>query len=118
MNTQPQKPKGLKKALEALRDAVDDLTSLHVQTFSGSLKFTTEGNSFDNVRKTIEDAKNAGEITLIAESLFKFDGDSYNFLANDEGGVPPSALELHKASVESGIKTRESLCKMVKGIFD
>lgn len=109
---------GLKKALKALDEAVKDLTSLHVQTFTGSVKFSDEERTFDTVRKTIESADNASEITLVAESLFKFDGDSYNFVTNQEGGIPSSALELHKASVDAGIKTRHGLLQMVKGVLD
>ena len=109
---------GLKTALEALNNMIDDLTSLHVQTFTGKVDFTDSNKSFDNIRTAIEGAKNNKTVTLVAESLYKFDGDSYNFVTNQEGGIPASALELHKASVEGGIKTRQGLMQVVKGIFD
>ena len=109
---------GLRTALEKLNAAVEDLTSLHVQTFTGSVEFTDEDSSFDNVRKTIQSAANQSKITLVAESLFKFDGDSYNFMVDKEAGIPASALELHKSCVDAGIKTRQGLLQMVKGVFD
>lgn len=108
----------LRKALDDLNKAVEDLTSLHVQTFTGSIDFTDAGSSFDNVRTTIQSAENTAKVTLVAESLIKFDGDSFNFMADKEAGIPASALELHKACVDAGIKTRQGLLQMVKGIFD
>lgn len=112
----------LKDALEKLNNAIDDLTSLHVQTFTGKVTFAAgddELTKFDNIRASIEAAETDPDIdvTLVAESLYKFDGDSYNFLTNDEGGIPASALELHKAAVEGGIKTRLGLMEMAKGVF-
>lgn len=109
---------GLKQALESLNKAIDDLTSLHVQTFTGKVDFSSSGQSYDDIRSAIETATNTQKVTLVAESLYKFDGDSYNFLTNQEGGIPSSALELHKAAIEGGIKTRQGLMQLVKGIFD
>lgn len=109
---------GLKKALGQLNDAVKDLTSLHVQTFTGSVSFDRETQSYDDIRKLIQKAQTDADVTLVAESLYKFDGDSYNFVANADSGIPSSAMELHKASVEGGIKTRQGLMELVKGVFD
>ncbi|HIJ79479.1 MAG: hypothetical protein OEY01_11515 [Desulfobulbaceae bacterium] len=108
----------LKEALTNLNNAISDLTSLHVQTFTGNITFTDDKRSFNTVGQAIESAKTQSKITLVAESLFKFDGDSYNFVTNKEGGIPSSALELHKASVEAGMKTRQGLLQMIKGAFD
>ena len=110
----------LKEALEKLDAAVKDLTSLHVQTYTGTMNFKGfDDKPFDTVRGAIETAATTpdSKITLVAESLYKFDGDSYNFLA-DGDMLSPAVLELHKASVESGIKTRQGLMQMVKGFFD
>ncbi len=109
---------GLKNAIEKLNDAINDLTSLHVQTFTGSVDFTDENRTFDTIRNAIKTANNESKITLVAESLYKFDGDSYNFVTNKDAGIPSSALELHKASVDAGIKTRQGLLQMVRGVFD
>ena len=108
----------LREALGKLNDAIKDLTSLHVQTFTGKVDISGKDRTFDTIRETIESADTTVDITLVAESLYKFDGDSYNFMTDKEGGIPTSALELHKASVEAGIKTRQGLLQMVKGIFD
>ncbi len=111
----------LKEALKKIDDAIKDLSSLHVQTFTGSIEFTDDpqnGRTYDTIEAAIKDAKANKKIMLVAESLYKFDGDSYNFVTSDTGGIPSSALELHKTAVEGGVKTRQGLMTMVKGIFD
>jgi len=121
---------GLRKALRTLNEAIGDLTSLHVQTYTGNVDFTVpkdpenqEGErrpaTNTEVLQIIKENTNMGDKTkliLVAESLYKFDGDSYNFLTSDKG-IPPSALELHKSAVEGGIKTRQALMEMAKDIF-
>jgi len=106
----------IKEAVQSLNEFVEDLTSLHVQTFTGEITFTSNqgaNSKYEDIESQIQQAKTAGEIKLVAESLYKFDGDSYNFLTSDEG-IPSSALELHKAAVEGGIKTRQGLIEMAK----
>jgi hypothetical protein len=107
----------LKDALTKINDAITDLSSLHVQTFTGKVDFTANG-SYDDIKTAVNNAVADQSISLVAESLYKFDGDSYNFLTNAEGGIPASAMELHKAAVEGGIKTRQGLAELVKGVFD
>jgi len=113
----------LRKALEKLNDDIKDLSSLHVQTFTGQVKFTAVGDSddnikYDNIKTAVESAQNAADIKLVAESLYKFDGDSYNFLISDENGISASAMELHKSAVEGGIKTRQALAELIVGFFN
>jgi len=107
----------LKDALTKINDAITDLSSLHVQTFTGKVDFTANG-SYDDIKTAVNNAVADQSISLVAESLYKFDGDSYNFLTNAEGGIPASAMELHKAAVEGGIKTRQGLAELVKGVFE
>lgn len=110
----------LQSALKKLDEAFDDLSSLHVQTFTGSIKFKAEGRDIKSVESAIEAETNkaTSKLTLVAESMYKFDGDSYNFVTSDTGGIPSSALELHKAAVEGGVATRQGLMQLIKGIFD
>jgi hypothetical protein len=107
----------LKSSLKALNDQIEDLSSLHVQTFTGKITFAGSG-SFTDIETAVQQAVSAQTVKLVAESLYKFDGDSYNFLTNDEGGIPASAMELHKSAIEGGIKTRQALAELVKGAFD
>ena len=112
---------GLKDALGKLNDAVKDLTSLHVQTYQGRVEVDLDEvaeNGFDSVRAavTAAAADPEGELKLVAEAYYQFDGDSYNFLTSDD--ITPEALEIHKAAVEAGIKTRQGLVELFKGLFD
>lgn len=107
----------LKDALTKINTTITDLSSLHVQTFTGKVNFTGTGK-YEDIKSAVDAAVGDKSITLVAESLYKFDGDSYNFLTNEEGGIPTSAMELHKAAVEGGIKTRQGLAELVKGVFN
>ena len=108
---------GLKEAIETLRDAVDDLTSLHVQTYTGVIDFTSQdGVGFDNLREKVltAEAKEKLNVHLAYETLIKFDGDSYNFVNQDQ--VSDKVAKVHKDAVEAGIKTRLGLLELAKEI--
>ena len=110
---------GLKEALNKLNEAVQDLTSLHVQTFTGEIKSEITGSeSFEDIQKLVQQAKTDGEISLVAETLAKFDGDSYNFVKQDLSNIPAVALETHKNAVQSGVETRLGLLKLFKDLLD
>jgi len=109
---------GLKKALTQLDDAVKDLTSLHVQTYSGEVTSTIDGSqSYDDIRKVVQSAATEGKITLVAETLAQFDGDSYNFIKQELDDIPKLALEVHKNAVQSGVDTRLGLLTLFKDLF-
>lgn len=126
----------IKKALDELNEAVKDLTSLHVQTFSGSVAISENGaasytdfksaiaNSHKE-KKTIE-IKNGNEAdapsttvnvnaVLILETLIQFDGDSVNFVAKD--GVTQELLQLHKDAIDSGLKSRLGLLELFQSLI-
>lgn len=116
---------GLREALIDLNGAVKDLTSLHVQTYTGKIEMQVQnddrGRTFDDINDAITEGLKVDpdtqktKIKLVAESLYKFDGDSYNFITDDT--ISSSAIELHKTAVEGGIKTRQSLMEIGKSIF-
>ena len=108
---------GLRNAVSKLNDAVEDLSSLHVQTFSGEINITANQDGFDGIKALVARAKADGKIQLVAEAYYQFDGDSYNFLAKDASEVSSKALEMHKAAVEAGMETRRGLMELVSDIF-
>lgn len=113
----------LKSALQSLNNAVQDLTSLHVQTYTGELKVDIDNadgskKGFKDLRTEIQQSKQAGEVDLVAETLAQFDGDSYNFVKKDLTDVPSSALEVHQNAVQSGIETRMGLLNLFKDLID
>jgi len=108
----------LRDALQSLNSAVQDLTSLHVQTFTGELKTEITGEkNFTEIRNLIKKAKTDGEIELVAETLAQFDGDSYNFVKKDLNDAPEVALEVHRDAVQSGIETRLGLLELFKDLI-
>lgn len=108
----------LKDALKSLNEAVKDLTSLHVQTFTGSLKVDIDkSNGFDELKKLIETQSASGEVKLVAESLVKFDGDSYNFITSDIQNAPPQALDIHQNAVTSGLNNRLALLELFQDLI-
>lgn len=108
----------LKSVIADLNEAVKDLTSLHVQTFTGSIDFTVDTTGKKDIEKALDEAKEKGTVKLVSETLMKFDGDSYNFISNDKDTViPPQALEIHKNAVDSGIKNRQALVELFKEVI-
>ena len=112
----------LDKAVNKIKAAIKDLSSLHVQTYIGSVEVDLsalgdgeDDHAMDIVRDTVKQAKTSGNISLVAEAYYQFDGDSYNFLSDAD--VPTRALEIHTAAVEAGMKTRRALVELVKGVF-
>lgn len=119
---------GLKATLEALNDAIDDLTSLHVQTYTGTINWkdawkedagagnTKTLRSLRTFEGFSDQAASATDVNLVADSLMKFDGDSYNFIATNATSTE-SALQLHKNAVEAGINARAALMELVRDVF-
>ncbi|WP_298418382.1 hypothetical protein [uncultured Kordia sp.] len=109
---------GLKKAIEGLDKAVKDLTSLHVQTYTGETTISVDSDKpFADMLAVIEAGKTDAKLVLVAETLAKFDGDSYNFVKKNLDDVPDIALEVHKNAVKAGIETRIGLLGLFKGLI-
>jgi len=117
---------GLRDALQNLNDKVKDLTSLHVQTFTGDLTIEIDdAKGYDDLKKTINAAIAAekkktsanAKFQLVAETLAQFDGDSYNFVNRDLDNIPQVALDVHKNAVKAGIETRLGLLELFKDII-
>ncbi|MCP4220603.1 MAG: hypothetical protein GY765_38605 [bacterium] len=113
-----------KAALAKLDDALKDLTSLHVQTFTGTVNLGIGGpeegevpkDRFKTLKEALVVAEKESRVSLVAESLYKFDGDSYNFIT-DKKNVPESALEMHQKAVKAGLDTRVALLNLGKSIL-
>ena len=108
----------LKKAIENLKTAIDDLTSLHVQTYSGTIKMKLEPGKTPHDRfQVLQDklgASNA-DVNLVLETLVRFDGDAYNFVAD---GASDSLRQVHNDAVAAGLNTRLGLITLAKDLID
>lgn len=102
----------LKQAMSKLGEAVGDLTSLHVKTYSGVVDLRVSADAAKV--KTLEDIINAGDgkVNLVLETLINFDGDSFNFVADNATSEQKIA---HKDAIEAGIKTRQAIVEMLQG---
>lgn len=104
---------GLKNVLEKLSEGVQDLSSLHVQTYSGFITFTPDANTR---RKQLQDFINKpnpdSTIELVVETLINFDGDAYNFVSTN---ATDALKQAHKDALDSGIKTRQGIYALVEG---
>ncbi|WP_196894811.1 hypothetical protein [Aureivirga marina] len=109
---------GLKSALKKLDEAVEDLTSLHVQTFVGTIQSTDENVKFSDIKTLVNNSDTNSDVKLVAETLAQFDGDSYNFVNEDWDQLPKIAIEIHKNAVKSGVETRLGLLDLFKDLID
>ena len=119
------------KAINNLKEAIGDLSSLEVQTISGSLdgilteedaegdKKPSSGGSIINWQKAIESAKTSGDIQLVLATKINFDGDATQFIR--QGEIPEYMLNAHVEALAAGKATRQELFNLtvntVKGLL-
>jgi hypothetical protein len=114
----PEQRRGLRAALEALRDTTCDLTSLEVQTYTGNLDVVFDKGeevnlgSFETVLKKV---KVAGTLRLAAMTKVNFDGDT--FLLTSENDLPPHVQRAHDAAVQAGMETRAALLSIFADVI-
>jgi len=107
----------LKDALTAVKNAAVDLTTLDVQTYTGTIDLSTATGGFGGIKDLVKDAASQtdAKITLVAQSVYEFDGDSFNFLT-DGNGLSPDALKIHNEAVAAGLKARQGLLDLFKDL--
>lgn len=111
----------LKKAIKAIGDAVVDLTELRVQTVTGDVQAVIKTKKLENLEKLLLPSgtgtnKVDAKLNLVLDTTIKFDGDSLNFI--DVNKATPDLVSLHKEAIASGLKHRQGLVEMFKGIID
>ena len=112
----------LKKVLESIRNAADDITTLDVVTLTGSVTITgltDQNNEIDlkALNKAIQ--KNAianTNMTLLAYTHIDLDSDTIHFVKSglSEGEAP--LVEAHNAMVKSSQDARLAFVKAVKDV--
>lgn len=114
----PEERRGLRAALEALRETTCDLTSLEVQTYTGNLEvlFDKDGDvnltSFETVLKKV---KVSGTLKLAAMTKVNIDGDT--FLLTSENDLPLHVQRAHDAAVQAGMETRAALLSLFANVI-
>ena len=97
-----------KEALESLKDAVCDLTSLEVQTYVGNLDVAVQDQAgTTDFEKILEKVKADGNLKLVAVTKINFDGDGLVLVP--EAPTPEHVLKAHAAALKAGQQVREAL---------
>jgi hypothetical protein len=107
----------LKQAVEEFAKGIQDLSSLEVTTYTGSLEEAIDGKSgqIDWSKFT----PTSGKLVLVAATQIKADFDTVNFRAQAAGITDiDSLLELHRGAVESAQTGRLALLRMFEGLLD
>jgi len=101
--------------LNSIGAFLEDMSSLEVQTFTGSLDVAIddEGN-IDDFAKLLASAKAAGNLKLCAVTKMMCDGDAINLVP--EGDFPEHIQKVHAAAVKAGIDTRHGLLSLFGGM--
>lgn len=121
------------KLKEKLKNVVDDLTSLEVATFSGTLDMEDveilenqngDSNSNTNTNTNInskeifnvikQSLKDSGE--LVGYTRFELDGDTINFVSNQTTQETVFLLEGHKSMVAAAQESRAGLARFIGNV--
>ena len=107
-------------AFAKFADGVADLTTLTVQTFSGTLSSTvvttTDGDGKDKQgvldwTKLMSEAKSSGTVKLMASTAIQLDGDTNTFYATS---IDATTRAAHDAAFTAAQQYRQGVINMFK----
>ncbi len=107
----------LTDAVEKFNNTIQNLSSLEVTTYTGSLSQIIDSNTgeidWDKFKP------NSGELVLVAATRIQADYDTISFLANDAENIGDidRLLELHQGAVESAQAGRLALLHLFPGLL-
>lgn len=104
----------LQDAVKGLVNAVQDLSSLEVVSFSGTLtaEITTgAGGNVINWDKLVKTAKPDGKVKLMIASKFECDGDAKLFTTSE--AVSQDIRTAHDQAVQAGRQIRKDILDLV-----
>ncbi len=110
----------LTRGLESIGDFLEDMSSLEVQTYTGSIDVAVDTALGDDGKlKSITDLLAAAKATdnnlkLCAVTKMMCDGDAINLVP--EGDFQEHIQKVHAASVKAGIDTRHGLLALFGGM--
>ncbi|MAZ89704.1 MAG: hypothetical protein CL693_18880 [Cellvibrionaceae bacterium] len=105
-----------KDVVNSLSNAVGDLSSLSVETYTGKITADIKGSDGQGVidwEKLVNEAKKdaGGVVNLKLASKFNVDGDATLFIA--EGEIPNDVRVAHDSAVHAGQAVRADLMELV-----
>lgn len=109
----------LKSALEGIKNAVTDVTTVQVRTYVGKIEHIVEAvedtdsktKSFDAI---LEATKDTGKFQLAYLSVLDLDGDALLFRPSDTTAAIEKAEEAHDSAVRSGLASRTAIIDTFK----
>lgn len=111
--------KGWKAISESINNAVGDLSSLSVETYTGDLEVIVDAKTnklkLDSMLATVRssDENVKGKLKLVMATLVQIDGDSVNYIA--ETGVTEALLQTHSSAVKNGSEFRSKVIGLALG---
>ncbi len=112
---------GLKNLADKVGNAIEDLTSLEVTTYSGtfSLSYDTlkaQGIDSFKIKSLIQNnpASMQANLNLIAYSRFELDSDASNIVKSNLTTQEQALVDAHKAMVESAMTARKATFEMIE----
>jgi hypothetical protein len=111
--------KGWQAISSTIGEAVGDLASLSVETYTGDLEVivdtTTNKIKYDSMMATARSNEAAvkGKLKLALATHIKIDGDSVNFIS--ETGVTEALIQTHASAVKNGSEFRSKIIGLALG---
>jgi len=112
----------LSDAMKAIKDAVDDVTTVNVRTYTGSVQHILDvqkpnddekSKSFDEI---LVAADLSAHVNLQFLTVLDLDGDALLFRASDTTDASEKAEMAHQSAVLSGIESRAAIIDLFKGL--
>ena len=106
----------LKDALNALKTAACDLTSLEVQTYVGEIDVVIDGvTGTTDFEASLKKAKKNGKIVLTLVTKLHLDGDGINLVPSS---APADYVQAaHSAALKSGHDVRQGLIALFSDVI-
>lgn len=100
------------KLVDSLKNAVGDLASLEVITFTGVMAVTATEAKTLNLDEAFDKIDEAGTtVTIVANTKINLDGDVRQFIAD---GIDEALLKAHQDAVNAGQDTRNAIFNLIK----
>lgn len=110
---------GIEGAFEKLKNALGDLSSLEVQTYTGDISAITPHDAAQsgavNFEQYLASLPTSANLKLVRVTKMNFDGDAFNLVP--ETSPPQHVLDVHDAAVKAGLEVRAGLLDLFGKVF-
>jgi hypothetical protein len=112
----------IKTALNEVGKFVEDVATVEVETYTGSVKHINDALALDENDATgrfnaiRQHAKTSTNLKLAFATVLDFSGDAILFRAEDETIATEALENAHKAAVTSGIQSRQAIIDLFKDL--